>query len=192
MINSLVEKNRSYRKFHEEVEIKKETLEELIDLARLSPCGMNLQSLRFMLINDKEDREKVYPYIKWAAFLKEWGGPVEGQRPTGFILMFTDKSVQNSFVIDIDMGIACQSILLGAVEKGLGGCIIGAINKNEVISAFNIKENLELKLIIALGSPDQNIIIDSAELHSDLKYWEDKSGNHHVPKLMLKDLIVGK
>jgi nitroreductase len=192
MINSLVEKNRSYRKFHEEVEIKRETLEELIGLARLSPCGMNLQSLRYMLITDKEDREKIYPYIKWAAFLKEWGGPVDGQRPTGFIIMFTDKSVQNSFVTEIDMGIACQSILLGAVEKGLGGCIIGAINKNEVIKAFDIKENLEMKLIIALGSPDQNIIIDDAELHSDLKYWEDKSGNHHVPKLKLKDLIVGK
>ncbi|MHC1721532.1 MAG: nitroreductase family protein [Clostridiaceae bacterium] len=192
MVGTLVEKNRSYRKFHEDVEIERATLEELINLARLSPCGMNLQCLRFMLITDTEDREKIYPTIKWAAFLKEWGGPVEGQRPTGFILMFTDKSVQNSFVADIDMGIACQSILLGAVEKGLGGCIIGAIDKNKVISALNVKEHLELKLIIALGAPDQNIIIDDAELHSDLKYWEDKSGNHHVPKLMLKDLIVEK
>lgn len=190
MLKELVKKNRSYRKFKEDVQVERKTLEELVDLARLSPCGMNLQSLRYMLVTDSSDRELIYPNIKWAAFLKEWGGPVRGERPSAFILVFLDKGVQNSFVSDIDVGIACQSILLGAVEKGLGGCIIGAVNKDEVKKAFGIRDSLELKLVIAIGKPNQNIVIDDADLTSDLKYWEDESGVHHVPKLGLKNLII--
>jgi nitroreductase len=191
MISGLVEKNRSYRKFHEEVEVSQETLKELVNLARLSGCGMNMQSLRYMLITVKADREKVYPYIKWAAFLKDWGGPKEGQRPSAFILLLKDTG-KNSFVVQTDMGIACQSILLGAVEKGLGGCIIGALDKDKLKDAFSIREDLELQYAIAIGKPDQNVIIDDIELGQDTKYWADKDGNHHVPKIRLEDIIIEK
>jgi nitroreductase len=191
MISGLVEKNRSYRKFHEEVEVSQETLKELVNLARLSGCGMNMQSLRYMLITVKADREKVYPYIKWAAFLKDWGGPKEGQRPSAFILLLKDTG-KNSFVVQTDMGIACQSILLGAVEKGLGGCIIGALDKDKLKDAFSIREDLELQYVIAIGKPDQNVIIDEIELGQDTKYWEDEDGNHHVPKIRLEDIIIEK
>jgi nitroreductase len=191
MISGLVEKNRSYRKFHEDAEVSQETLKELVNLARLSGCGMNMQSLRYMLITVKADREKVYPYIKWAAFLKDWGGPKEGQRPSAFILLLKDTG-KNSFVVQTDMGIACQSILLGAVEKGLGGCIIGALDKDKLKDAFSIREDLELQYAIAIGKPDQNVIIDDIELGQDTKYWADKDGNHHVPKIRLEDIIIEK
>jgi nitroreductase len=191
MISGLVEKNRSYRKFHEEVEVSQETLRSLVNLARISGCGMNMQSLRYMLITVKSDREKVYPYIKWAAFLKDWGGPKEGQRPSAFILLLKDTG-KNSFVVQTDMGIACQSILLGAVEKGLGGCIIGALDKDKLKDAFSIREDLELQYVIAIGKPDQNVIIDEIELGQDTKYWADENGNHHVPKIRLEDIIIEK
>jgi len=191
MISGIVEKNRSYRKFHEEAEVSQETLKELVNLARLSGCGMNMQSLRYMLITDKADREKVYPYIKWAAFLKDWGGPKEGQRPSEFILLLKDTG-KNSFVVQTDMGIACQSILLGAVEKGLGGCIIGALDKDKLRDAFSLRGDLELHYVIAIGMPDQNIVIDEIELGQDTKYWVDKDGNHHVPKIRLEDIIIEK
>lgn len=191
MISGLVEKNRSYRKFHEDAEVSQETLRSLVNLARLSGCGMNMQSLRYMLITVKADREKVYPYIKWAAFLKDWGGPKEGQRPSAFILLLKDTG-KNSFVVQTDMGIACQSILLGAVEKGLGGCIIGALDKDKLKDAFSIRKDLELQYVIAIGKPDQNVIIDEIELGQDTKYWEDEDGNHHVPKIRLEDIIIEK
>lgn len=191
MIREIVEKNRSYRKFHEEVGVSQETLKELVNLARLSGCGMNMQSLRYMLITDRADREKVYPYIKWAAFLKDWGGPKEGQRPSAFILLLKDTG-KNSFVVQTDMGIACQSILLGAVDKGLGGCIIGALDKDKLREAFGISEELELQYVIAIGKPDQNVMIDDIELGQDTKYWVDKDGNHHVPKIRLEDIIIEK
>ncbi len=191
MIREIIEKNRSYRKFHEEVEVSQETLKELVNLARLSGCGMNMQSLRYMLVTDRADREKVYPYIKWAAFLKDWGGPKEGQRPSAFILLLKDTG-KNSFVVQTDMGIACQSILLGAVDKGLGGCIIGALDKDKLREAFGISEELELQYVIAIVEPDQNIMIDEIELGQDTKYWEYKDGNHRVPKIRLEDIIIEK
>jgi len=189
MIKGFVEKNRSYRKYHEEVEVTQETLKQLVNLARLSGCGMNMQSLRYMLITEKSEREKVYPYIKWAAFLKDWGGPKEGERPSAFILLLKDTG-KNSFVVQTDMGIACQSILLGAVEKGLGGCIIGSFEKDKLKDALSIREDLELQYVIAIGKPDQNVTIDEIELGQDTKYWVDNDGNHHVPKIRLEDIII--
>jgi len=189
VIRELVEKNRSYRKFHEDAEITRETLRELVDLARLSGCGMNMQSLRYILVTDKGERDKIYPYIKWAAFLKDWGGPQEGQRPSAFILMMNDPA-KKTFVTLTDMGIACQSILLGAVERGLGGCIIGAVDKGRINEAFGIGEELELQYVIAIGKPDQTVILDEIKLGEDTKYWVDGDGNHHVPKIRLDDIIL--
>lgn len=189
MIRELIMKNRSYRKFREDEEITKETLGELVDLARLSGCGMNMQSLRYILVTDKAGRESIYPCIKWAAFLKDWGGPREGQRPSAFILMLADAG-KKTFVTQTDMGIACQSILLGAVEKGLGGCIIGAVDKGRLKEAFGIGEGLELQYVLAIGKPDQTVILDEIELGQDTKYWVDENGNHHVPKIRLEDIII--
>jgi len=192
MFKDLVRKNRSYRKFHENIEVKLETLEELVDLARLSASGMNLQTLKYILVTEKENRELIYPNIKWAAYLKDWGGPKPSERPSAFILIFKDTSMKNSVVEQVDLGIASQSILLGAVDKGLGGCMIGSFNKEAIFNAFNIKEQYELKLIIAIGNPKQSIIIDEVEGDADIKYWVDKAGNHHVPKRKLKDIIISR
>lgn len=190
MISETIKKNRSYRKFYEEEKIKPEVLRELVNLARLSGCAMNMQSLRYLLITEKEDREKIYPNIKWAGFLKDWDGPEKGRRPSAFILVLKDTEKQNSAYVQIDMGIACQSILLGAVENGLGGCIIADFNKGNICRNLNIEDNLELRLVIAIGKPDQNVIIDEIEKGEDTKYWVDENGDHHVPKIRLEDIII--
>jgi nitroreductase len=190
MISETIRKNRSYRKYYEEEKITPGVLKELVNLARLSGCGMNMQSLRYLLITEKEDREKIYPNLKWAGFLKDWDGPEKGRRPSAFILVLKDNEKQNSAYVQIDMGIACQSILLGAVEKGLGGCIIAAFNKGDICQEYNIQDNLELWLVIAIGKPDQKVIIDEIDKGADTKYWVDENGNHHVPKIRLEDIII--
>jgi nitroreductase len=190
MFKDIVKKNRSYRKFHEDFEVKMGTLEDLVDLARHSASGMNLQTLKYILVTEKEKRDLVYPNIKWAAYLKDWGGPKPGERPSSFILVFKDKGIKNSAVEPIDLGIACQTILLGAAEKGLGGCMIGSFDEELICEAFKIKEQYELQLVIAVGKPNQNIIIDEIKEDGDIKYWVDKEGNHHVPKRKLEDIII--
>lgn len=190
MLKELVEKNRSYRRFYQDVKIEKETLEELIDLARLSSSGANLQSLKYIISNEEEKNNKIFPHLRWAGYLKDWDGPTEGERPSAYIIMLADKEISKNFYWD--HGIACQSILLGAVEKGYGGCMFGAIDKGGLIQALGIPDKYELLLVIALGKPKEIVVLEELTDSADVKYWRDENGVHHVPKRSLKDIIINE
>ncbi|MCK4418968.1 nitroreductase family protein, partial [Candidatus Aerophobetes bacterium] len=116
MIRDSIIKNRSYRRFYEEVSIKLETLRELVDLARLSSSAGNLQPLKYILSSDPQKNALIFPHLAWAGYLKDWSGPCEGERPSAYIIILGDKEITHSF--GCDHGIAAQSILLGATEKG--------------------------------------------------------------------------
>lgn len=188
MIRELVEKNRSYRRFYQDTRIDRSTIEELIDLARLSSSGLNLQSLKYIVACDEEKNSKVFPYLKWAGYLSDWDGPIEGEKPSAYIIMVGDKAISTNHFWD--HGIACQSILLGAVEKGLGGCMFGAIDKQGLTLALNIPEQYELLLVIALGKPKEQVVLEDLGDSNDIKYWRDENEVHHVPKRSLKDIIL--
>jgi nitroreductase len=189
MIKELVLKNRSYRRFHQNVSVDKETLKELVDFARLSATGGNVQPLKFMVSCDASRNALIFPHLGWAGYLKDWAGPAEGERPAAYIIVLGDKKIKQSF--GCDHGIAVQSILLGAVEKGLGGCIIATIQKPALTQALTIPEHLEILLILALGKPKETVVIEPVGPQGDIKYWRDAKGVHHVPKRSLDELIVG-
>lgn len=186
-IRDLVIKTRSYRRFDNKYTVGKSVLEELIDLARLSASGANRQPIKYLIYNTPGDCERVFPSIAWAAYLKEWDGPGPEERPTAYIIMLGDKSITESF--GIDHGIAAQSIMLGATEKGLGGCMIASIRKDYLRGELKIPEVYEILLILALGRPVENVIIDTVS-NGDIKYWRDGERNHHVPKRSLDELII--
>jgi nitroreductase len=188
MLRELITQNRTYRRFYEDVKINRATLEELIDLARLSSTGANLQSLKYIISYTEENNSLIFPHLKWAGYLKDWDGPMEGERPAAYILMLLDKGISKHCFWD--HGIACQSILLGAVEKGLGGCMFGGIDKEGIKSALDIPEQYELLLVIALGKPKEEIVLEDIKDPEDVKYWRDENQVHHVPKRKLKDLIL--
>jgi nitroreductase len=188
MLKEIIRKNRSYRRFYEEHSIDEDTLKELIDLARLTPSGRNIQALKYMLSCSNEKNELIFPQLAWAGYLKDWPGPDKGERPSAYIVVLGDKHLSNSF--DTDLGISGQSILLGAVEKGLGGCMLGSINRRELRNILNIPEQYDILLVIALGKPKENVIIDTIDPEGDIKYWRDSDGNHHVPKRKLEDIII--
>jgi nitroreductase len=189
MIRELVQRNRSYRRFYEEVRIELETLRELVDLARLSASGGNRQPLKYFLSVDLNTNEKIFRTLTWAVYLRNWRGPAEGERPAAYIIVLGDTRITAS--VGCDHGIACQSILLGAVERGLGGCIVGSIKRDELRPALNIPEHLEILLAIALGKPKDSVVLESLGPDGDIRYWRDKDGVHHVPKRSLDDLVVG-
>jgi len=189
MIRELVQSNRSYRRFHQEVRIELETLRELVDLARLSASGGNRQPLKYFLSVDSHTNEKIFPTLTWAVYLKDWRGPAEGERPAAYIVVLGDTRIASS--VECDHGIACQSILLGAVERGLGGCIVGSIKRDELRSALNIPEHLEILLAVALGKPKDIVVLEPLGPEGDIRYWRDEDGVHHVPKRSLEDLVVG-
>jgi len=188
-IRDLVHKNRSYRRFYQDQAIERETLVELVDLARHSASGANIQPLKFYLLQTPEMNEIIFPHLGWAGYLQDWPGPKEGERPTGYIIILGDKSIKQSF--GCDHGIAAQSILLGAVEKGYGGCMLASVNEREKLSAsLELPDNLLILLVIALGVPKESVVIDPLGADGDIKYWRDDDGVHHVPKRSLDELII--
>jgi len=186
-VRDLVLKNRSYRRFDESYKVDCETLRELIELARFSPSAANLQPLKYILSCDEEKNDKIFPHLSWAGYLKDWPGPMKGERPSAYIIILGDKEISDDF--GCDCGIAVQSILLGAVEKGLGGCIIGAINRDGLRNSLNISQQFEILLVIALGKPMEKVVLEDVK-GNDIKYWRDENDVHHVPKRTLDELIL--
>lgn len=188
MIKGLILKNRSYRRFHQEIAISSETLKELVDLARLSPSAANLQPLKYILSCDPQKNALIFPYLFWAGYLKEWPGPRDGERPSAYIIILGDSEIKKS--CECDHGIAAHSILLGAVEKGLGGCIVGSIDREGLRAAIKISSRYEILLVLALGKPKETVVLETADSSGDIKYWRDKTGVHHVPKRALDEIII--
>jgi nitroreductase len=186
-LKEIVFKTRSYRRFDESHKVNIKTLEDLVDLARLSASGANRQPLKYLIYNTPEDCKRVFPSIIWAAYLKNWDGPASGERPSGYIIILGDRSITEVF--GVDHGIAAQSIMLGATEAGLGGCMIASIKRDLLRNELKIPDRFEILLILALGKPVEKIIIDEIK-DGDVKYWRDSNKNHHVPKRPLSDLII--
>jgi len=188
MLHDLIARNRSCRRFDEAFAIERSTLEALIELARLSPSAANLQPLKYILSCDPETNAAIFPHLTWAGYLKDWPGPAAGERPSAYIVMLGDTKVCRNF--GCDHGIAAQSILLGAREKDLAGCMIGLVARDELRQALSIPSRYEILLVLALGQPAEQVVIDPVGEQGDIKYWRDDAGIHHVPKRALPDLIV--
>jgi len=188
MLTDLVHRNRSYRRFYQDHAVSMEILTALVDLARHSASGANLQSLKYLLSCDAATNALIFKRLGWAAYLRDWPGPPEGERPAAYILVLGDTAIHDHFFCD--HGIACQSMLLGAVEKGLGGCILASINRSGLRRDLAIEERFEILLVLALGKPREKVQIEDIEAGGDIRYWRDEQMVHHVPKRPLKEIIL--
>ena len=189
MLYDLIRKTRSYRRFKEEDPIETGTLMYLVDLARLGGSARNVQPLKYVLANTPADNAKIFPHLGWAGYLKEWPGPQEGERPAAYIVCLLDSRLSNE--ADCDLGIATQNLLLGAVEKGLGGCRIASIS-TRLHDVLGLDEHLQVLQVVALGKPAETVSLDELGSGEDIKYWRDADQAHHVPKRSLQDIIVGE
>ena len=187
-IRDLVLKNRSFRRFHQEVPVELETLRELVDLARLSASAENLQPLKYILSCDPQENALVFPHLGWAGYLTDWPGPDEGERPSAYIIIVGDTELAKN--VDCDHGIAAQSILLGATERDLGGCMIDPMRRQRLRELFDIPSRYEILLVIALGKPKETVVIEAVGPDGDIRYWRDGKDVHHVPKRPLDDIIL--
>jgi nitroreductase len=182
---SLIKKNRSYRRFDSSYFVTIEELQELIRYSSYTASAMNRQSLRYRIFNSKEDCEKIFSSLKWAGYLKDWDGPNETERPTSYLLQYSIEPVSNHILCDA--GIALQTILLAAVENGLGGCIFASVDKNQIHKLFPISANYQLLYAIAIGKPKEKIVLETS---NDVKYWRDEHDVHYVPKRNWQELII--
>jgi nitroreductase len=188
MLKDLIKKNRTYRRYVENFEIKRNALEELVDLARLSASASNRQPLKYILSCEKNKNDLIFPTLAWAGYLKDWPGPAEGERPSAYVVMLNDTKISKNYWCD--PGIAAQSILLGATEKGLGGCIFASVKRDELRSALKINEKYDILYVLAIGKPIEKVVLETVGPEGDIKYWRDSQKVHHVPKRPLKDIII--
>ncbi|MDI6774457.1 MAG: nitroreductase family protein [Verrucomicrobiota bacterium] len=188
MIRDLALRNRTCRRFQQNESVTMRTLLKLVDLARLSPSGGNMQPLKYILSCDREKNAMIFPHLAWAAYLKDWNGPAEGERPSAYIIVLCDTAIRQS--ADCDAGIACQSILFGATELELGGCIVGSVQRDKLRKALQIPANCEIALVIALGKRKEQARIEPVKADGDIKYWRDADGVHHVPKRALEGIVL--
>ncbi len=189
MIRDLVLKNRSYRRFYQEVGVELEALKEMVDLARCSASAANRQPLKYILSCEPEKNALVFQHLAFAASLKDWPGPAEGGRPSAYIIVLGDTEISKSF--GVDPGIAAQSILLGAVDRGLGGCMLAAIQRDGLRKDLDIPSRYEILLVIALGKPKETVVLETVGADGNTTYWRDKDSVHHVPKRKLDEIIIG-
>ena len=190
MISELVKENRSCRRFYEDQAVAPETLKELVNLARMSASGANLQPLKYILSCDPSKNTDIFSCLAWAGYLKDWPGPAEGERPAAYIVILGDTSISEN--AGCDHGIAAQTILLGAREKGLAGCMLGSIDRNALRDSLNIPSQLKILLVLAIGKPREEVVLETVGSDNSIRYWRDNEGVHHVPKRKLEDIIVAE
>ncbi|NQU87270.1 MAG: nitroreductase family protein [Mariniphaga sp.] len=187
MIRDLVIKNRSYRRFDQSVKIDSDIIKSWIELARFSASGKNMQSLKYIVCTSEDVVNDIFPTLGWAGYLTDWNGPEEGERPVAYIAMIHDKNIDQNYFCDD--GIASQSILLGAVEDGYGGCIFGTYNRSKVAKIIGLPENMSILWLIALGKPVEEVVLEDVK-NKDIKYWRDEKQVHHVPKRSLEEIVL--
>ena len=191
MLKELVEKSRSYRSFKPNTEIDESTLRELIDVARKCPAAMNTQPLKYKIVNGGSEKDNLFAITRWAGKL----GiklPPEGHEPSAYIVICHDKSVAAERPIFLyDVGIVTQTIMLAAAERGLGGCIIGSATEDAMREVLGLDESIVPKLILALGVPDEKVVLTDAA-DGDTSYYRDGEGTHYSPKRLADDIIITK
>ena len=183
MLKELILKNRSCRRFHQEP-VTEETLKELVDLARLSASGSNMQPLKFLLSWEGETNDRIFPLIGLA------GNPGRDEAPTAYIVILADSLVSPH--IGCDHGIAAQSILLGAAEMGLGGCMVGMFNQRQLSDALEIPERYRIALVIIIGKPKEKAVITVLPESGEVAGWWDEDKVRHVPKRSLDEIILSR
>jgi nitroreductase len=187
-VHDLVRRTRSIRRFHQDRAVELATLRGLIDLARLSASGGNRQPLKYILSCAPAMNASIFACVRWAAHIQGWPGPAEGERPAAYIVVLADTAIRSD--CDTDLGIAAQSILLGAAAAGLGGCMLAPADRGGLGRLLQPPPGLEILLVIALGRPREQVVIEELPSGGDTRYWRDASGVHHVPKRSLDELTV--
>lgn len=191
MIKDLVRANRSYRGYDESRRVTREELVELVDCARLTASSVNQQPLKYYIAWEKEEVDRIQSLTKWARGLPDLTLPHQGKCPTAFIIICQDKNLSDNLArFQKDVGIVAQTMLLAATEMGLGGCMVGNFGAGSVSEAVGLPENLAPLLIVAIGKPDEQVVLTEVSEGESVAYYRDEADVHYVPKRRLEDVLL--
>ena len=177
---------RTYRRF-EQKPVPQDVVEDVIEAVRLSSCGANRQAVRLVIVNKPEDVAKVQPLVKWAAYLPpEQGAPKADELPTLYVAVVQDTSIPGD--LNTDTGIALANLTLAAWDKGVGSCIMGAINKPALTELLGIEEPEKLAFMVAFGYPAPEAHIVPMAEATGVKYYLDDNKDYCVPKRSAEEI----
>lgn len=186
-LEEIIYKRRTIRRFKQDP-IPLDDLRKLVDYARVAPFGNNIQFLDYIIIMEKEIREKIFTCTAWAGSLPpELRIPEENRRPMAYIVALANKDIREEVGGAAEVGGAVQNILLGATNLGLGSCWMGAINRDKIREILAIPDSYLITFIVSLGFPDEESVMEPFE--GSMKYWRTNNGVMHIPKRSLDDVI---
>ena len=184
-VYDLILKRRTIRRFKQQ-KIDQGLLKKIINAGRLAPSGANLQPLEFIIVNDPELVELVFPKVKWAGYIAPAGDPPEGSRPVAYIIVLINTTIKPRHG-EVDAAAAIENMILTALDDGIGSCWMGAIDREQLRMMLSIPPKYDIDSVLALGYPDESPVIEDME--NSIRYWKDEKGVLHVPKRKLDDII---
>lgn len=184
-VDSLLLKNRSTRGYKKAYVVSRNELERIVGVCTKIPSACNQQVLRFRLVTRDSSADQVLSLVKMGAALPELHLPFPGTEPEAFIICCS--TTKETPLVDMDLGIAAQSMLLKAVEMGLNGLIIGAFNRTKLQEALDLP--YPPLLVLAIGKGDERIELTPIGEDESHAYYR-RDGIHYVPKVRLSDLII--
>ena len=181
---SLLIKNRSTRGYDASYMVRVDQLRRIVGVNCKVASARNRQILRFRLVT-ADEAQKVLPFIRMGAGLKELQLPIEGTEPNAFIVVCSTIEPRNSTFVDL--GISAQSMLLQAVEMGLNGLCIMDFDADRLVDSLQLP--YKPLLVIAVGKSAERIKLVDINEGDDHSYYRE-GDVHYVPKVVLEDLII--
>jgi nitroreductase len=173
-------------RFYEQRPIPVSDLRELVEAARLAPSGGNLQPLEYVLLHDQEVVSQIFPTLAWAGGVTPRRSPPEGKRPVAYVVFLINREVRSSGG-EHDAAAAIENLLLAAWEKGIGGCWIGSVNRDEVRRILGIPDHLHIDSVVSLGYPAEQPVAEDTS--GSVEYYLDDADTLHIPKRRLADIL---
>lgn len=182
--HQLITTRRSIRRFKPE-KVPYPLLEKAVDAGRVAPSARNAQPLEYVIVDEQELVKKMFSLVKFAGYLDWNPGPEE--MPRAYIVVV---SREDDAYTKYDVGLATENIILASGEEGIGSCLVGAFKEKKVRQLLLIPENYNVHLLIALGYPAEEPVLEEMESGEDsIKYWQDREGTIHVPKKPLNRIL---
>ena len=183
-VYKIILKRRTIRRFKQR-RIPYALLKKLVNSGRLAPSGANLQPCAYIVIDDSTLLDKVFTTLKWAGYIAPAGNPPEGKRPIAYIVLLINKEI-NKYG-EKDAAAAIENMILTALEKGIGSCWIGSIERGRLRQVLKVPKEYKIDSVLALGYPDEKSVVE--KFKGSIKYWKDSSGLFHVPKRNLTSIL---
>ncbi|MCM8792185.1 MAG: nitroreductase family protein [Candidatus Omnitrophica bacterium] len=162
-------------------------LKKMVNCARLAPLARNLQTIEYIIVNNKELCSQFFSYLKGAAYISPQGDLPLDKRPVAYIAILVDMKKADQKYFAYDVGAAVENILLFAWSKDIGSCWMHSIERENIAFLLKVPSHIRVDSIISLGYKDEKPQIE--KFIDSPKYWKDNFRVLHVSKRSLEEII---